>query len=79
MFACPQLHGAQDECQNVTCADIDVCTQQCTFRDSRSCEDVDIYDLCLAILNEQGLDLPHDVDGGLELYRKLRSEITALV
>ena len=79
MYSCSHLYGAEDECCAVDTADVDLCKQCCTFRVSRPCEDEQVYELCLAAMSQHNLSLPNDAHYGIELYRKLRMEINALL
>ena len=79
MYSCSQLYGTEDESCDVDAADVDVCKQHCTFRVSRPREDKEVYYLCLAAMRRHNLSLPNDAHYGIDLYRKLRTEINALL
>jgi len=79
MFSCSHLYAAEDQRCAVDTADVELCRQRCTFRVSRPCEDEEVYELCLAAMTQNNLSLPNDVHYALDLYRKLRLEINALL
>lgn len=79
MYSCPLLYGAEDECCAVDTTDLDICKQHCIFRTLQPCEDEDVYNLCLTLMMQHNLSLPNDPSCGVELYRKLRMEIMALL
>ena len=79
LYMLPEMHGTRDFICEVRQQDAIQCKQTCRFRGATPCEDNDIYQLCLALMNENGLTLPRDAYSAVDLYLVLRREIIDMI
>ncbi|KAA0706551.1 hypothetical protein E1301_Tti022474 [Triplophysa tibetana] len=73
MHAVPQLYGARDYLHPVRPEDVDVCLEECVFKDYPC--DKDVFDVCVHLIAEHNLDMSKDVYSTLDVYIKLRELI----
>lgn len=78
MYFLPTLYDTRDYVYDVPQRNIDICKQQCRFREPIPC-DRDVHELCCAIMAENRQDFPTDPQTAVDLYLELRESITRLV
>ncbi|XP_038133904.1 uncharacterized protein LOC119778637 [Cyprinodon tularosa] len=78
MYALPQLYGTRDFLSLVEDEHIQLCKDECVFRQLIPC-DPDVYGLCNILMSESHLTLPRDPYQAVNLYRHLREAITAAI
>ena len=64
-------HGTHGHKCNVTEDDIEVCEEDCVFRDPAPC-DKDVFEMCSILLTENSLTFPGTVHEAFDLYLTLR-------
>lgn len=70
MYALPDIYGARDCLQHVDKDKVEVCLEECVFKDF-PCEE-DVFHLCVDLMSEHNLDFSNDVFDTVDLYVKLR-------
>jgi len=78
MYSSPSLWGAEDKLCSVTNNDVNACVAEASFRSSVPC-DVDVFEVCVSIMNRDGLEVPSDCSDAIDLYFHLRHEIHQLI
>lgn len=73
MHAVPQLYGARDYLHPVGPQEVEVCLEECVFKDYPC--DKDVFDACVHLITEHNLDMPKDVYSTVDFYIKLRELI----
>ncbi|XP_057690895.1 uncharacterized protein LOC130920720 [Corythoichthys intestinalis] len=74
MYAVPNLYGAQNFLRPVDLNKVQLCQEDCCFKDYPC--DEDVFHLCLEFMTEHNLAMPDDVYGITDLYLRLRQMIT---
>lgn len=78
MYQVPALYGARDYLFDVVPEEVEVCKEGCLFRKALPC-DIDVYDMCIILVQENGHDIPKDPDTATDLYLELRQQIHNLI
>lgn len=73
MHAVPQLYGARDYLHPVGPQEVEVCLEECVFKDYPC--DKDVFDACVHLITEHNLDMPKDGYSTVDFYIKLRELI----
>ena len=69
-YAVPNLYGAQNFGQQVDNTRIDLCLEDCSFKDYPC--DEDFYHICIELMTEHNLLMSTDIYQITDLYLKLR-------
>jgi len=79
MYYAPHLWDTDDYLVSVVSEDLDVCleSEDAEFR-SLPC-DIDVYNICMHVMNVHGLNPPRTVVEATDLYLCLRSNIALLL
>lgn len=73
MHVVPSLYGAQDFLQPVEPMKIEICREDCSFKDYPC--DEDMFHLCMELTAEHNLEMSDDVFAITDLYLRLRQLI----
>lgn len=73
LHAVPQLYGARDYLHNVDLEKVEVCLEECVFKDFPC--DEDVFNICVDLMSEHNLTLTNDVFETVNLYITLRQLI----
>ncbi|XP_069108919.1 uncharacterized protein [Argopecten irradians] len=77
MYYTPNLWGSSDKLCQVADEDINLCTEEVTFRTAIPCDE-DVYRLCIEIMRKGHIDPVDEVVSARSLYLHLRQEIASL-
>lgn len=69
MYAVPDLYGAQNFLQPVDPREVEICQEECTYKDYPC--DEDVFHLCVELMAEHGLVLSDDIYQITDLYIRL--------
>lgn len=75
MYAVPHLYEATDYLHPVSLDKVQVCLEECVFKEFPC--DEDIFNVCVDLMSEHDLDLTYDVYAAVDLYIKLRQLINS--
>ncbi|XP_048045693.1 uncharacterized protein LOC125267783 [Megalobrama amblycephala] len=75
MYAVSHLYGATDHLHPVCLEKVQVCLEECVFKDF-PCEE-DIFNICVDLMSEHDLNLMNDVFAEVDLYITLRELINS--
>lgn len=75
MYAVSHLYGATDHLHPVCLEKVQVCLEECVFKDF-PCEE-DIFNICVDLMSEHDLNLTNDVFAEVDLYITLRELINS--
>ena len=75
LYHWPELQGAENFINNVNPEDMVESKTVCIFRQTRHCQDDDMYDMCIEIMAEKSLTWPSDAYQALDLYKCIRESI----
>ena len=70
LYAVPNLYGAQNFVQQVDNTRIDLCLEDCSFKDYPC--DEDLYHICIELMTEHNFLMSTDIYQITDLYLKLR-------
>ena len=73
MYAVPDLYGAQNFLQLADQTKLEICREECCFKDYPC--DEDVYHLCVELMTEHNLVMSDDVYQITDLYLQLRQMI----
>ena len=74
MYHFPEAFNTQDYLKRVQPDEVEVCEDECTFKDEHPC-DPDIFELCCMEMADNNLDVPTNAIEATVLYRYLRNII----
>ena len=77
MYCIPHLYGTRDMGHPVMEEYVEFCKEECVFRRSIPCEDLDIFDACVTLMAEFNWRYPDSVDDSTNLYLQFRRMIRA--
>nr|XP_020468104.1 uncharacterized protein LOC109967092 [Monopterus albus] len=75
MYAVPNLYGGQDFLQPADELKMEICREDCHFKDYPC--DEDVFRLCIELMDEHNLEMSDDVFEITDLYVRLRQMVTA--
>ena len=75
MYTSPELYNTTDRIVPVFVPDVEVCIEECIFKDERPCSSPLVYQWCCDLMVENNLNLPHNVDEAINMYRSMRDAI----
>ena len=75
MYTAPELYQTENKLVDVDIPDIEVCIEECVFKDGNPCSDSTVMELCFDHMAENDLDIPSDTDEAVQLYHFLRGAI----
>ena len=78
MYFFPSLWNAEDHIVAVTEADVLACSREAEFRSVIPC-DPDVYEVCMAIMQEHNLTPARTCHEATDLYLHLRRELMAML
>lgn len=78
MFFTPEIWNARDQMQLVQEAELDVCSQEATFRSVVPCDE-DVDQLCISVMRRDDIDPPKEFSEAIQLYRHLRNVILHMI
>ena len=73
MYSVPDLYGAQNFLEPVHPREVEICREDCAFKDYPC--DVDVYQLCVELMAEHNLVMSNDLYEITDLYLRLRDMI----
>lgn len=74
MYLAPNIYGTHSYLQNVEEAEIEICQEECEFREEYPCNR-DVYELAHILIEEELREMPTDAHEAIRLYHYLRSKI----
>ncbi|KAJ8030963.1 hypothetical protein HOLleu_27528 [Holothuria leucospilota] len=74
MYISPRSYGTRDYLHNVERDELEVCLEECRFKDGFPCCQ-EVFDVCCVIMNEQNLLPPSSPSEAVELYQILRQAL----
>ncbi|KAJ8024331.1 hypothetical protein HOLleu_37048 [Holothuria leucospilota] len=75
MYTSPELYNTDNKLVLVDALEVEVCIQQCVFKDGQTCSDATVFRLCCDLMVEHDLDVPHNPQEAIILYNTLRDAI----
>ncbi len=78
MYCLPELFNMENRLCAVHPEEVSFCEEETVPKQEIPCDDT-VRELCCAIMEDSGLEMPTDASEGLELYKILRREIQLLL
>lgn len=75
MYIVPEIYDSEDYMVPLRNEDINICVEECSFFNMLQCCDVNVYDLCKIIMEENNYTMPMSPYEGVDLYINFRNRL----
>lgn len=75
LFSLPEAFNTRDYSKNVDHENLELCRQQCIFREGIPTADSEMFELLTLYMSERDIPPPKTAENGLQLYTLLRNQV----